>query len=89
MSVRKVNQSSSSAFIIALIRSWATAAACLVGRNTWASPFRGVPLLAGMSHVSSNGYRCWIGRSRKDYPAFNHTALTTPSLPGIRVSTTH
>ena len=85
--VRKVIQSSSSAFIIALIRSWTTVAACLLSRNTWASAFRGVHLLAGMSQFSSNGYRCWIGRSRKDFPAFNGTALTTPSEPGIGLST--
>ena len=41
-----------------------------------------------MSHFSSNGYRCYIRHSRKDFPTFNCTALMTSSLPGIGVSTT-
>ena len=41
-----------------------------------------------LSHDNSNGKRCWIGRSMNPLPALNFAALTTPSRPVNKSSTT-
>ena len=40
-----------------------------------------------LSHESSRGYRCWIGRSIRDFPARSLAPLRTRSFPVISSST--
>ena len=66
--------------------SRAAFAAILFGTNSFActsSCFFGF-----RSQDSSRGKRCWIGRSKKDFPALSRTARTTSSFPLIIWSTT-
>ena len=79
-------QSLSSSLAMRRMFSRAAFAAILFGTNSFActsSCFFGF-----RSQDSSRGKRCWIGRSKKDFPALSRTARTTSSFPLIIWSTT-
>ena len=79
-------QSLSSSLAMRRMFSQVAFAAILFGTNSFActsSCFFGF-----RSQDSSRGKRCWIGRSKKDFPALSRTARTTSSFPLIIWSTT-
>ena len=82
-------QCSCTSFVISRIRVSAATPASRFGLNVAASgfSFAFAGSLVALSHESSNGYRCWIGRYRWDFLARKIAAPTSPSLLAMRSST--
>ena len=70
-------------------RNLAATAASRLGLNAVAPGSSAVAFLlsSSMSHDSSRGYRCCIGRSMWDRPVRSLAPRTAPSFPSIRRST--
>ena len=62
-------------------------AGSLLGQNGQACGFNSNRCGHGLSHESSEGYKCWTARSMWDFPEHNTAPLTIPSVPTMRFLT--